>query len=584
VVTTSDIRRRVVPDGAQPWRDTHPVLWRVLAARGATDAAAVDYRLGRLLPPQPLGGLDSACALLATAIREDQRITIVGDYDADGATGTAVLVRGLRSLGARHAGFRVPHRALHGYGLSPALVAELAEDSPDLLITVDNGIAAHAGVAAARAAGMRVLVTDHHLPGTTLPDADAIVNPNVEGDAFASKALPGVGVAFYLLLALRAHLRACGRFDAVRPEPDLSELLDVVALGTVADLVPLDFNNRLLVAAGLRRIRSGRACAGVQALLAISGRQPHAVAASDLAFALGPRINAAGRIDDMTLGIRCLLADDPAEAQDLARQLDGINAQRREIQAGMQEAADAIVAAWRSDGDAPLPAGLCLRDPGWHAGVVGLVASRVKDRCNRPVIALAPAGADRSTWQGSGRSVHGFHLRDALADIAARQPGLLERFGGHAMAAGVTVRESALDAFAQAFDRRVREALGDAPDRAVHDSDGELEGAQATLMLADLLQTAGPWGQGFPEPAFDGEFDVVDWKVMAGKHLRLTLAFARCGTRVEAVYFGGWTGAPPPTRLRALYQLVADEWGGERRARLLLRHVEPAEGRQPSPR
>ncbi len=554
----------------------HPVLRRILAARGVTDRAAVDYRLGRMLAPERLGGLVQACALLETALRGGQRIVVVGDDDADGATGTAVLVRGLRRRGAAQVGFRVPNRALHGYGLSPALVEELRAQAPDLLVTVDNGVAALAGVAAARAAGMRVLVTDHHLPGPELPVADAIVDPNAGDDAFDSKALAGVGVAFYLLVALRAHLRSKGWFGTNRAEPDLAALLDLVALGTIADLVPLDYNNRVLVAAGLRRIRSGRACAGVRALIAVRGRQDRTLESSDLGFALGPRINAAGRIDDMTLGIRCLLTDDAVEARSLAQQLDAINGQRREIQSGMQEEAEAIVAAWTQTHGECLPVGLCLHDASWHPGVVGLVASRLKERCNRPVIALAPAGNDDATWQGSGRSVPGFHLRDALADVAARHPGLIERFGGHAMAAGVTLRTPALGPFAHAFDQRVRESLGDAPDDAMHDSDGELSGAEASLVLADELAAAGPWGQGFPEPAFDGEFRVVAWKVVAERHLRLTLAFDACGTRVEAMHFGGYAGAAPPARMHALYQLMADEWRGERRLQLLIRHFAPA--------
>lgn len=574
---TPSIRRRTAAATTDPGlAGLHPVLQRVYAARGVCSAEQVDHRLRHLAAPDSLGGLVRATQLLAAALAAQQRIVVVGDFDADGATGTAVAVRGLRLLGACNVGFKVPNRAIHGYGLSPALVAELRGDAPALLLTVDNGVAAHAGVAAARAAGMQVIVTDHHLPGATLPDADALVDPCLPGDRFPSKALAGVGVVFYLLLALRAHLRAVDWFGTTRPEPDLSVLLDLVALGTVADLVPLDHNNRVLVAAGLRRMQAGAANAGLRALIAVSGREPAKLQAADLGFALAPRINAAGRLDDMAIGIQCLLCDDEAQALALAQRLDAINRERRVIQSDMQAQAEALVAPWLACDARALPAGVCLYDPAWHAGVVGLVASRLKDRLHRPVVALAPAEDDGAMLKGSGRSVEGFHLRDALADLAAAEPDLMERFGGHAMAAGLTLPRVNLDRFVAAFAARAERALGREPGLHLVETDGALSAQEANLELAALLAAAGPWGQGFPEPCFDGEFELRGWRVMAERHLALDLGWAACGTPVEAVHFGGYAGHGPPARLRLVYQLSIDEWRGARRLRLLVRHAEPA--------
>ncbi len=549
------------------------MLRRIYAARGVLCPADADLALGHLLVPDTLGGLDAAIELLCDAIAREQRILVVGDYDADGATGTAVALRGLRLLGAKHLNYRVPHRFIHGYGLTPELVAEIARDAPDLLITVDNGVASHAGVAAARAAGMRVLITDHHLPGESLPVADAIVNPNLPGDGFASKALAGVGVMFYLLIALRATLRARGL--APESAEALSSLLDLVALGTVADLVPLDRNNRVLVAAGLKRIRAGRACPGVAALLDVSQKSAANVTATDLAFFVAPRLNAAGRLDDMGLGIAALLTDDAFEARAIAERLHRINAERRDLQADMVDEAQAIVRGMRLDSGA-LPLAVSLCEPSWHAGVVGLVASKLRETLHRPVIAFAPAGEGSDELKGSGRSVDGFHLRDALADVHARHPGLIDRFGGHAMAAGLSIRADRFEDFAQAFARRAAEIFGDVPPDAVHWSDGELVSSHATLALAEQLRAAGPWGQAFPEPTFDNVFRVRDWKVMAERHLRLTLVFEPCGSVIEAVFFGGYLGSPPPARVHALYQLTIDDWRGERRLRAMIRHWDAA--------
>jgi len=569
------IVRRPLPAIA-PELPVHPVLRRIFAARGVTDAAQVEYRLAAMLPPS-LGGLERACAVVGAAICSGQRIVVVGDFDCDGATGTAVAVRGLRLLGARNVGYGVPNRAVHGYGLSPALVEELAAQSPDLFITVDNGVAAHSGIEAAHARGIRVVVTDHHLPGATLPDADAMVNPNLPGDAFASKALAGVGVMFYLLLALRASLRAQGWFaqSGVR-EPDLSVLLDLVALGTVADLVALDYNNRILVEAGLRRIRGGRACAGVTALFSVGKRDIAKACAADLGFIVAPRLNAAGRIDDISLGIECLLADDPGRARELADRLSALNAERRELQSDMTAQAEVTVNKWISQhGSASLPFGLVLFEPDWHQGIVGLVASRLKELLNRPVIACAPAGEGSDEVKGSGRSIAGFHMRDVLADVDAANPGLLARFGGHAMAAGLSMRRGDIERFAVAFDQAARRRLLPEQLDAVLSTDGELEAADFTLDLARQLRSAGPWGQAFPEPLFDGEFDIAGTRTIGDAHLRLKLRQCGRDAVLDAVLFNADRYGPLSPRVRAAFQLEIDEWDGTQSLRLLLRHVEP---------
>ncbi|HXD84688.1 MAG TPA: single-stranded-DNA-specific exonuclease RecJ, partial [Rudaea sp.] len=511
-VTAPRIERRVVPGQSIEWPESvHPVLRRVYASRGIVSPDEVEYRLAGLLPPT-IGGMERACELLQTAIRDDARIVIVGDFDCDGATGTAVAVRGLRLLGARNVDYTVPNRMRHGYGLSPTIVEELLPRKPDLLITVDNGIAAHAGVAAAKAHGMCVIVTDHHLPGAALPNADVIVNPCIPGDEFPSKSLAGVGVMFYLLLALRAKLFSDNLRDA---RPDLSVLLDLVALGTVADLVPLDRNNRILVEAGLKRIRAGRACAGIAALFASGKRDTVRAVASDLGFAVGPRLNAAGRLEDMTIGIECLLTDDAGRAAELAETLSSINAERRELQADMVEQAQTEVHKWKMrHGDEGMPHGVVLFDPDWHHGVVGLVASKLKESLHRPVIACAPAGERADEVKASGRSIPGFHLRDALAEVDAHHPGLISRFGGHAMAAGLSLNRADLEKFGEAFDAVARAHLQPEMLDAILLTDGELAPTDFSLDLARQLREAGPWGQAFPEPVFDGEFDVESWKVL----------------------------------------------------------------------
>lgn len=568
------IQRRPLPDGQtrEDWPGSlPPVLRRIYAARGASGVQAVDYRLARLLSPQALGGLDAATARLLEALDGGQRVLIVGDYDCDGATGCAVAVRGLRLLGLQHVDFVVPHRMRHGYGLSPALVASL-DITPDLIVTVDNGIASVDGVAAARERGIDVVVTDHHLPGPELPAAQAIVNPNLSGDDFPSKALAGVGVMFYLLMALRARMREQGRFDRAA-QPDLSSLLDLVALGTVADLVPLDDNNRILVEAGLRRIRAGRASVGIQALIQTSGRARATLTSTDMAFALAPRLNAAGRLEDMTQGIALLLSDDEGRATVLAERLCAINAERRQLQDEMVAQAEQLAAGVGH----VKSLGVALFEPHWHAGVVGLVASKIKDRLFRPVVAFAPAGeGGDGLLRGSARSIPGFHVRDALADVASRHPGLIVRFGGHAMAAGLSLEKDRFEDFAQAFDDVARARLGQHPLQPVLWSDGELGPGECNLELARLLRQAGPWGQGFEAPFFDNVFECVGVRPMGVGHRRLKLRDPRDGSLLDAVMFQVPDDTVFPPLLRVGYELAVNDWQGRESARLIVRHVEEA--------
>lgn len=572
-IPVPSIRRREGVD-ASGWDDSVPeVLQRVYASRGIVSAQDGELRLARLLAPDLMGGMQKAAELLARAIRDQVRIVVVGDFDCDGATGTAVAVRGLRLLGAENVAYRVPHRVEHGYGLSPALVADMASMAPDLVLTVDSGIACVAGVAAARARGWQVVVSDHHLPGPVLPDADAIVDPNLDGDAFPSKALAGVGVVFYLLLAIRRVLREGGAPAAATA--DLSRLLDLVAVGTVADLVPLDYNNRVLVAAGLQRIRRGECQPGVTALAAVAGRALSTLCASDIGFAIAPRLNAAGRLEDMAVGIECLLTDDPVEAGRLAAALDAINAERRELQQQMVDQAEALLEAL------PIPEGglppiVCLHDPGWHPGVVGLVASKVKERLHRPVLAFAPAEPGSDRLRGSARSIAGFHVRDALAEVDATCPGLIERFGGHAMAAGLSLSAGNLEALVEALEAVAARRLDPASLAREILSDGPLEGRDFSRALAEQLRLAGPWGQAFPEPVFDNEFELLDWRTVGERHLKLRVLVEGRREPLSAIHFGGCTGQPPPQRLRMAYQLDLDDFRGRRDIQLLVRHIEPA--------
>lgn len=554
------LRRRPPSESGDFPDSIPPLLRRIYAARGATDVALAQPKLTQLLPLDGLLGLERATELLAQAIAAQRHILVVGDFDCDGATACAVGVRGLRMLGAQRVSHAVPNRIVHGYGLSPALVEELAPLQPDLLVTVDHGIACHAGIAAARARGWQVLVTDHHLPGERLPEADAIVDPNQPGDGFPSKMLAGVGVMFYVLLALRRRLREAGAF-ADGKGPDLSVLLDLVAVGTVADLVPLDTNNRALVAAGLRRLRAGQGCAGLRALIEVSQRDYRRLTAADIGYAVGPRLNAAGRLEDMALGIECLLTDDAGQAREIAATLNEINAERRAVQQQMTDEAQSAFARVALDADSA-PLAVCLYDADWHPGVVGLVASKMKERLHRPAIAFAPAEPGSDQLRGSARSIPGFHIRDALADVAAQHPELIERFGGHAMAAGLSLRREAFDAFRLAFEACAQRLLTPELLQADILSDGELQPAEFDRRHAECLRDGGPWGQGFPEPTFHAHCEVLNHRVLGEKHLKLSLRVAGRPEPLNAIQFNGWDGTPPPKHILVAFRLEPDDYRG----------------------
>ncbi|MFA7281630.1 MAG: single-stranded-DNA-specific exonuclease RecJ [Sterolibacterium sp.] len=544
-----------------------PLLARLYAARGISSRDELDTQFASLLPPTLLRGTEEAACLLADAIAAQRRLLIVADYDCDGATACAVGMRALRSFGANVA-YLVPNRFEYGYGLTPEIVqlAVQTQAKPDLLITVDNGIASVEGVAAAARLGIDTLITDHHLPGEALPAASVIVNPNQPGCKFPSKALAGVGVMFYVMLALRAELRRRGQF-ATRPEPNLAALLDLVALGTVADVVSLDRNNRILVAQGLARIREGRMQPGILALFRAAGRSPETASTFDLGFALGPRLNAAGRLADMALGIECLITDDQARALNIAQQLDALNRERRAIEVGMQEEAQLLLQNIPTS--APPRASLTLFDPNWHQGVIGILASRIKDKLHRPVFAFA-RGLN-GELKGSGRAIPGLHLRDALDLVAKRHPGLLLRFGGHAAAAGVTLRETDLAHFEQAFEDVSQNLLSPADLKRTLETDGALETGHMSLESARLLQ-AQIWGQGFPVPLFADEFVVVRQRILKDKHLKLTLS--KNGVSFEAIQFN--FAENMPQRIRAAYRLGVNEYNGLASVQLMLEHLEPA--------
>ena len=551
----------------------HPVLERVYAARGVRSAVELDTSLERLLPVGTLEGIPAAVDLLLA--HRTGRVLVVGDFDADGATSCALVVRALRGCGFAAVDFLVPNRFEFGYGLTPEIVALAATRAPSLIVTVDNGISSAAGVAAARMRGIDVLITDHHLPGAQLPDANVIVNPNLAASHFGSRALAGVGVAFYVMAAVR---RALDRADPSGAGPKVAELLDLVALGTVADVVPLDANNRVLVAQGLKRIRAGRCVPGIRALLAIAGRSAADLTAADLAFGVAPRLNAAGRIDDMTIGIQCLLADDEVQAQGLAARLDALNEERRTIEARMQQEALGAVRQLGEAASSVQRSGVCLFDEGWHQGVVGLVASRVKERVRRPVIAFA--SADATTLRGSARSTPGIHIRDVLDSIAARHPGLIDRFGGHAMAAGLTLERARLDEFARAFDEEVARCPAGAIAANAVETDGELTVTEIALATAEALRAGGPWGQAFPEPNFDGLFNVRSARVIADRHVKMWVEVPRSGRSFDAMVFNhlqdGAPFEPPSGPLQLVYRLEVNEYQGERRLQLLVDHLLPA--------
>ena len=549
-----------------------PLLQKIFAGRGVQSSQELDPSLKRLLPVAKLSGIQQASELLHRALVAQQHMLIVADFDADGATSCALAVRGLRALGAKHVSYLVPNRFEYGYGLTPEIVALAAQNQPDLIITVDNGISSIAGVEIARASNIDVLITDHHLPGAELPDANAIVNPNLPADQFESKALAGVGVMFYVLLALRAELREKQWFSLQdMPEPNLGELLDLVALGTIADVVPMDSNNRILAEQGLRRIRADKTKPGIRALIQVAGLNQRTISSTDLAFMLGPRLNAAGRLADMSLGIECLICDEDSRCLELAQKLDSLNRERREIEREMKDQAVALVESITFD-DVDLPSGLSLFDSSWHQGVVGIVASRIKDQCHRPVIAFARDGA--GGLKGSGRSIPGLHLRDLLDLIATQHPDLLSKFGGHAMAAGLTIAEQDYQRFSEIFAASAARLIDDAMLQKTIDTDGGLSEEEINLELAQTLKTAAPWGQAFPAPVFDDEFAVVDTRIVGENHVKLKLRLSDGSRVIDAIAFNAseqeWVGAHA---IKVVYRLEINEYRQNTSVQLLIEHA-----------
>lgn len=557
----------------------HPLLQRIYSSRGASADHDIDYQLKNLLPPHTLKGLPEAVHLLVTAVQEQQRIVIVGDFDADGATSCALSLLALQAMGLQQVDFLVPNRFEYGYGLTPEIVEVAATYSPDLIVTVDNGIASVDGVAKAKSLGIRVLITDHHLPPNVLPDADAIINPNQKGCEFPSKNLAGVGVIFYVLSALRSALRKVDWFAQQGiAEPVMANYLDLVALGTVADVVPLDTNNRILVHQGLARLRAGFSRPGILALLQVAGKNYQRVSSSDFGFIIGPRLNAAGRLDDMSVGIQCLLTNDTDVAHELAVELDGLNRDRRAIEASMQQEAMKSLDTVMLD-EQSLPAGICLYDESWHQGVVGILASRIKEKFHRPVIAFAPAdiNSDSDIIKGSARSIPNLHIRDVLDAIATRHPNILQKFGGHAMAAGLSLDKKDYAEFANIFDAAVNAELSAADFQEVLLTDGALAAHECNLDTAHVIEQAGPWGQQFPEPIFDGEFFVVQQRIVGEKHLKLVLALDAQGKRtIDAIAFNidvlVWPNAQV-TQVRVVYQLSVNVFRGQESAQLMIRHI-----------
>lgn len=559
--------------------EIHPVLQRVYAARGIASKEQLSLNLKDLLPFHNLKGISAAVSVLQAALADQQHILIVGDFDCDGATSTALAIRALRSMGAQQVDYLVPNRFEYGYGLTPEIVEVAKTQSPDVIVTVDNGIASLAGVQRAKEAGIKVVITDHHLAGDELPDADATVNPNQPGCEFASKNAAGVGVIFYVMLALRSALRESGWFDQQQiPEPNLAELLDLVALGTVADVVPLDHNNRILVEQGLRRMRAGKCCQGILALLRVAGREPEYLVSSDLGFAAGPRLNAAGRLDDMSLGIECLLTDDANAALGMASELDDLNRHRKDIEAEMKSQALANLNAMDLSAETA-DVGLCLYNPDWHQGVIGILASRVKDQFHRPVIAFADASDDGASEElkGSARSIPGFHIRDALDVVAKRHPQILQKFGGHAMAAGLSLQKKDLTAFSQAFNQVATQQLSSDALQAQLQTDGALSGSECSMELAYLLNQAGPWGQGFLQPVFEGEFAISQQRLVGEKHLKLQLIDEQSGQSHEAIAFFIDLEIWPNEAKRAklVYKLDINRFRGNESLQLMVEYLQP---------
>ncbi|OMH35322.1 single-stranded-DNA-specific exonuclease RecJ [Motiliproteus sp. MSK22-1] len=553
-----------------------PLLQRIYGARGIQNPVELERSLKVLLPYSSMKGIERGVLLIAEAVQRQKRILIVGDFDCDGATSSALAVLALRKMGASQVDFLVPNRFEYGYGLSPEIVAVAAQQSPDLLITVDNGISSVEGVRAAKSLGIDVVVTDHHLPGAELPEADALINPNQHGCGFPSKNLCGVGVIFYVMSALRRTLQEDEWFQRQHiPVPNMASFLDLVALGTVADVVTLDQNNRILVDQGLRRIRAGVARPGILALLEVAGRTPAKIVASDLGFAVGPRLNAAGRLEDMSIGIDCLLAEDHDQARALAFQLDELNQDRKSIEQSMQDQALTILDSMELDTNGNFPVGLCLFDESWHEGVIGILASRIKERFHRPVIAFAPA--ENGMIKGSARSIPKLHIRDALDAVAARDPRLLSKFGGHAMAAGMSLKQEHFEAFSKAFDEEARRLLLEEDLQARIDSDGELDSDEMNLEMAQLLRDAGPWGQNFPEPIFDGVFDLIQQRIVGQRHLKLVLAEPRSGFCVDAIAFNVDLGLWPSdsSQAKVAYKLDINEFRGRTSVQFLVDYLEP---------
>ena len=572
------IRRRTSAQPVEFQTAIHPLLQRIYSARGVQHERELQYQLANLHKPN-FKGLPEAVSLLADAVVAQAKIIIVGDFDADGATSSALAVLALRAMGLSNVDFLVPNRFEYGYGLTPEIVAVAAAQQPDIIITVDNGISSIEGVEAARELGIAVIVTDHHLPGAYLPNADAIVNPNQPGCEFPSKNLAGVGVIFYVMNGLRAELRQMGWFEESGiTEPNMASFLDLVALGTVADVVPLDYNNRILVAQGLQRIRAGVCRPGIKAMLEVSGKQANKLVASDFGFALGPRLNAAGRLDDMSLGIQCLMCESENLAREMAAQLDELNRDRKAIETGMQQEAMTMLQKTLQADAESLPWGLCLFDETWHQGVIGILASRIKDKYHRPTIVFADVGDGEI--KGSARSVPGFHIRDALDAVAARHPDLLQKFGGHAMAAGMSLTRENFGEFSKAFDDEVRRQLTTDDLQAVVVSDGELAAQDFSLPIATQLREAGPWGQHFPEPVFDGEFFLVQQKLVGEKHLKMTLAHDAQGQQlVDAIAFNidptRWPNAQAK-KVRVAYKLDVNEFRGNTTVQMLVDYLELA--------
>ncbi|MCS2169250.1 single-stranded-DNA-specific exonuclease RecJ [Scandinavium sp. TWS1a] len=570
------LRRREVDSSAQLPADLPPLLQRLYASRGVLSATDLERSVKGMLPWQQLSGVDKAVEMLYDAFREGLRIVVVGDFDADGATSTALSVLGLRQLGCSNVSYLVPNRFEDGYGLSPEVVDQAHARGAQMIMTVDNGISSHSGVDRAHALGIPVLVTDHHLPGDTLPAAEAIINPNLRDCDFPSKSLAGVGVAFYLMLALRTHLRDRGWFEAQGiAAPNLAELLDLVALGTVADVVPLDANNRILTWQGLSRIRAGKCRPGIKALLEVSNRDAQKLAASDLGFALGPRLNAAGRLDDMSVGVALLLSDNIGEARQLANELDALNQTRKEIEQGMQAEALTLCEKLERSSEA-LPGGLAMYHPEWHQGVVGILASRIKERFHRPVIAFAPAGD--GTLKGSGRSIQGLHMRDALERLDSLYPGMMIKFGGHAMAAGLSLEEARFDEFQQRFGALVTEWLDPALLQGEVVSDGPLAAADMTMEIAQMLRDAGPWGQMFPEPLFDGRFRLLQQRLVGERHLKVMVEPVGGGPLLDGIAFNVDTACWPDNGVREVelaYKLDINEFRGNRSLQLIIDNIWP---------